>query len=71
MKYKIFKYKVLGKLCRECINQKYGLQLRRRDCQYWMAVSYCECCGQPKNIVMNIALFSRWKLWKLKKQNLS
>lgn len=67
MNYKTFRYTVLRKLCRNCINQKYGLQLRRQDCRYWMYPAYCACCEQPQNIVVDIALFSRWKIWKLKK----
>ena len=67
MTYKTVKDEALGKLCRKCINQKYEARLRRQDCQYWIFPAYCKCCGRLKNIVMDIALFSRWKLWKLKK----
>ena len=67
MMYKAFKQATPGMLCRECINQRYGSRLKRNDCRYGIYLSYCECCGQLKNIVTDIKLFSRWKIWKLKK----
>lgn len=67
MKYKSLKYAALGRLCRKCINEEYGLQLSRKDCLYWIYPATCRCCGQIKNIVADIAPFSRWKIWLSRK----
>lgn len=67
MNYKTFQYQALGNLCRNCINQTYGLRLKRQDCLYWIYPSYCSCCNLPQNIVAEVSLFSRRKIWKAKK----
>ncbi len=67
MKYKLFRHAALGKLCRECLNQKYGLQLKRYECRYRIIPTFCDGCVQPKNIVTDIEVYSRWKIWRMKK----
>lgn len=53
-------------ICRKCINQEYGTDLRPFDCEYANPFpSLCVCCGEPKNIVTGLKLTGRLKLlWK-------
>lgn len=68
MNYRRFKKVALGKLCRDCINESYDIQLSRKDCLYWMYPAACKCCGEVKNIVTGIDPLSRWKIWLLIKR---
>lgn len=70
MSYKRFKQEVLRNQCRNCINQTYGIQLKRQDCAYLIYPTQCRCCGQMRNIVVDVAPMARWKLLlRRKKQN--
>ena len=68
MRYETFKSEALGRQCRRCINQKYELQLEQEDCEYWSYPACCDCCGEVRNIVIDVDLFSRWKIWRLRKK---
>ena len=68
LKYRHFKREALGKQCRECVNERYELQLRREDCLYWIHPVTCIRCGQLRNIVMDIEPMRRWKIWLLKEK---
>lgn len=52
----------LGRCCRECLNEKYHLRLKREDCIYLYYPYKCRKCGRMKNIVQDIRWISRWKL---------
>lgn len=52
----------LNKYCRECMNRKYHLSLATKDCEYIYFPRECKRCGEVKNIVRDIKIFSRWKL---------
>lgn len=60
--YKYLKQEELGHLCRECLNRKHGLKLKRQDCVYGYYSGQCVRCGKMKHIVIDISLKSRWKL---------
>ena len=62
MNYHIFKRTALHNQCRECINRSYGLNLKRKDCQYWIYPETCRTCERVSNIVIDIAPLSRWKI---------
>lgn len=68
MNYREFKQEALGKQCRNCINQIYDIQLRRRDCRYWIYPATCRCCNKLQNIVVDIEPSSRWKIWLYKNE---
>ena len=48
--------------CRKCINRKYLLSLRSRDCLYWQYPSRCQECGEVRNIVADITAFAKMKI---------
>ena len=58
MKYSTFKNN-LGHLCRECLNDKYRINLTPSNCTYTMYPSVCYRCGKVKNIVENISFSKR------------
>lgn len=60
--YKYLKKEDLGHLCRECLNNRYGLKLKRNNCLYNYYPGQCTNCGEMKHIVKDIILTSRWKL---------
>ena len=68
MRYQKFQREALRDQCRECINRTYGLKLARKDCRYWFYPVVCHCCGETRNVVVEIEPFSRWKIWLAKKQ---
>lgn len=60
--YKYLKREEMGHLCRECLNRRHGLRLKREDCVYAYYPGQCASCGKMKHIVIDVALTSRWKL---------
>ena len=44
----------LGCLCRDCLNQKYGLKLVSRDCIYLIYPGMCPSCHGMRNIVRDV-----------------
>jgi len=56
------------KMCRNCINRRYGLSLQREHCDYWQYPGKCASCGEVRNIVANVVLWHRWRLWFRKKK---
>lgn len=52
----------LGNLCRDCINRKYSIKLKRRDCIYGTYPYPCRECNDMRHIVVNITFRARWKL---------
>ena len=42
MKYQKLKKEAFHSMCRQCINEQYGLQLKTRDCYY---LPYQELCS--------------------------
>ena len=41
----------VGRLCRACLNEKYGLRLKSKHCEYMFYQAVCARCEQRKNIV--------------------
>ena len=70
MTYKAVKYEALGKLCRECINQKYQARLRRQDCQYWIFPAVNAVVSQ-KTSWWILSCLVAGGFGNLKKQNIS
>lgn len=62
VEYKYLKSEEMGHLCRECLNHRHGLNLKRQDCVYGYYSGQCERCGKMKHIVIAISLKARWKL---------
>lgn len=58
MKYRRIKNE-FRKTCRVCLNQKYGLSLKPKDCQYEGYPHVCHSCGEVKNIVSGIRFRKR------------
>ena len=52
----------LGRLCRSCMNDAYGIRLEPNNCRYLMYPAVCYRCGKVKNIVSDIAPFKRMKI---------
>ena len=48
--------------CRECLNKRFHIRLRRRDCGYWYYLSRCAYCGEIRNIVVRLNFFGKTKL---------
>ena len=63
MKYQKLKKEAFHSMCRQCINEQYGLQLKTRDCYYLPYQELCSYCGNIKNIVADISRHSRWRLF--------
>lgn len=40
--------------CRKCLNESFGLHLRRRDCFIYMYPMKCRCCGESKRVVCKV-----------------
>lgn len=59
---KYLRQQELGKLCRNCINRKYGIKLERSDCIYEGFSYTCAECKETKHIVVGIKMRARWKL---------
>ena len=49
----------LGNICRECLNKKYGLRLRPKNCIYENYPHMCHECREVKNIVCEIRFIKR------------
>lgn len=62
MTYRILRKEALNRYCRNCINAKYGMKLKRQDCYYMYYLYKCQCCGEMRNIVNGIRVLSRWKI---------
>ena len=58
MKYRYIK-RDLGSICRACLNKKYGIRLKTKDCIYEDYPRVCHECGEVKNIVCGIKLPKR------------
>ena len=56
------------KMCRTCINRRYGSSLRREHCNYWQYPGKCTSCGEVRNIVADVVWWQRWRLWRIKKK---
>lgn len=51
-------------VCRGCINSVYGTNLLRADCLYEGPYPHvCIRCGEVKNIVADVRLSGKWKLF--------
>lgn len=64
MGYRELKGNGLRQYCRSCINEQNQVNLEREDCFYMPYPQECTCCGKVKNIVVDVRVLSRWKLWK-------
>ena len=55
----------MGRACRSCLNEKFGVDLKPRDCSYSIYPGQCRICGEMKNIVQEIKwrkrIFLRFK----------
>ncbi|MCH1983717.1 hypothetical protein MCG98_14175 [Ruminococcus sp. OA3] len=49
-------------LCRECLNKKYSLKLKKKDCLYYYYSQQCSGCGDLHHIVAKVRFGKRWKL---------
>ena len=49
----------LGRTCRACLTQKYGLHLQPKHCDYLFYPEVCWQCGERKNIVDSLFFFGR------------
>lgn len=47
----------LGGICRACLNEKYGLSLTPKDCEYDEYPRECGRCSQVRNIVCGLRGF--------------
>ena len=63
--------KVNKGLCRKCINEKYGADLLPEDCKYFTFPAVCPMCGKVNNIVVDVRLIGRRKLWFKKEKKLT
>ena len=63
MRYGTLRKKALGRTCRRCINQKYRLNLDRRDCVYVKRPGICKNCRHSSHIVKGVRLLSLWRVW--------
>lgn len=43
-----------SRICRTCLNQKYNLRLRSKDCYYLQYPAQCKDCGEVCNIVAGV-----------------
>ena len=50
--------------CRQCINEIYGLHLRRKDVLIYVYPKRCSRCGQVKNVVYGTIGMGKWKLFR-------
>ena len=55
MKYQKLKEEAFHSMCRQCINEQYGLRLETKDCYYLPYQELCSRCGNIKNIVAGIS----------------
>ena len=69
MNYKDFRQQALGKLCRDCINQQYGVNVERKECYYLPNPYPCRCCGEMRYIVNELSFAGRCKIVIKKEQN--
>ena len=46
-----------GRICRHCINSRYGLKLERKDCRYMKHSDICPACGERRHIVKRLTLW--------------
>ena len=50
-------------ICRRCINEQYGVDLKPKDCRYVGAYpDVCACCGKVRNLVGDVNLGGSLKL---------
>lgn len=43
-----------GRICRYCINSRYGMKLERKDCRYEKYSDICPSCGEWRHIVKRL-----------------
>lgn len=48
--------------CRNCLNETYHINLKRRDVLIYDLPCECKRCRQVKHIVTGVKLSKRWKL---------
>lgn len=66
--YTYFKEKVVGKYCRNCINELTKGHLYPEDCIYQYYPSDCVKCRElDKNIVIDVRITKRYKLLRMHK----
>lgn len=66
MTYKEFSLEYSGRACRSCINIAARAHLVRKNCIYVEYPAKCTVCGEVKNIVQDVTLGGRWKMfWKI------
>lgn len=66
--YTYFKEHIVGKYCRNCINEKTKGHLYPRDCIYAYYPSECMGCGEmDKNIIIDVRFKNRYKLLRMHK----
>ena len=65
--YKYLKEHAFVDLCRDCMNEKYSLKLKKRDYLYYHGNRECAGCGECRHIVSSIRKGKRYKVWFGKK----
>lgn len=52
-------------VCRQCINKEYNTNITRNDCCYISdyGKQSCSCCGELRNIVVELRIKGRLKLF--------
>ncbi len=49
-------------ICRRCINEQYGADLRRKHCRYYRHSADCPRCGETRHIVKRFTLAGYMKV---------
>lgn len=55
--------------CRSCLNEKYGMNLKRSDVIIYSYQHPCHSCKRMSNIVYSVRKSRRWKLLFAKKRH--
>lgn len=48
--------------CRSCLNETYGLKLKREDVLVYDFMGQCMKCGKTRHIVHRVKKYKTWKL---------
>jgi len=49
--------------CRKCLNNKYGMNIQRKDSYIFQYPMRCNCCGKSKNIICKVRFPYNIILW--------
>ncbi len=57
--------------CRSCLNEVYGLHLKRDNVQISYCMNHCKRCGKVKNIVVDVSSAKRVRLFMVRKDHVA